>query len=106
MESLSWLVTLLCMALARPAAPNQLGSILESCRPVETLPEGLPDQRAERCMATALAHVDLSEKLPAFCPGDAFQEDTSCATPVEIPIYYGIASGLPINSFGRRLIPG
>ena len=57
-------------------------------------------------MATALAPVDLSEKLAAFCPGDVFQENTACATPVEIPIYYGIAFGLPSNSFGRSLIPG
>ena len=56
-------------------------------------------------MATALALVDLSEKITAFCPRDAFQEDTSCTTPVEIPIYYDIAFGLPSNSFGRRLIP-
>ena len=42
-------------------------------------------------MATALALVDLSEKLASFCPGDAFQENAACAMPVEIPIYYGIA---------------
>ena len=57
-------------------------------------------------MATALALVDLSEKLAAFCPGNAFQEDAACATLVEILIYYGIAFRLPSNSFGRRLIPG
>ena len=57
-------------------------------------------------MATALALVDLSEKIAVFCPGDAFQEDTSCATSVEIPVYYGIAFGLPSNPFGSRLILG
>ena len=47
MKSRSWLVNLLCVELARPTAPNQLGSVLESCRPIETLPKGLFEQRAE-----------------------------------------------------------
>ena len=38
-------------------------------------------------MATALALMDLSEELTAFFLGDAFQEDTVRAVPVEIPIY-------------------
>ena len=42
-------------------------------------------------MATVLALVDLSEELTAYYLGNAFQEDTIRAVPVEIPIYSAAA---------------
>ena len=57
-------------------------------------------------MTTALALMDLSEKLAAFYPGDAFQEDTVRAAPVETPVYYGIAFGLSCNPLSKGIIPG
>ena len=71
MECLCWLMYLLCMELARPAALIQFGCILEGCWPVETLPEGLPDHRAGGRVTPALALMDVGENLAAFFPRDA-----------------------------------
>ena len=46
MKSLSRLMGLLGVELARLAAPHQVAGIREYSWPVEALPEGLTDQRA------------------------------------------------------------
>ena len=68
MERLSWLMDLLRVELTRFAASNQLSGVLESCWPVEALPKGLPDQRADRRMAPTLAPMDIREQIVAFFP--------------------------------------
>ena len=66
--------------LARLAALNQFGCILEGCWPIETLPKGLPDQRAGGRVTPALALVDVGEKLAAFFSRDAPEKDPVYAT--------------------------
>jgi hypothetical protein len=47
------------MKLTHPATLYQLNGILESCRPVNALPESLTNQREGRYMVVALASMDL-----------------------------------------------
>ena len=47
LQSLSRCVYLLCMELACFAGPYQLSCILEYCRPVEAMPKGLTNKRAD-----------------------------------------------------------
>ena len=82
MKCLCWLVYLLCVELARPAAPIQFGCVLEGCWPVEALPKGLPDQRAGGSVTPALALMDIGEKLTAFFPSDAPEKDPVHAAPI------------------------
>jgi hypothetical protein len=49
----------------------QLNDVLESYRPVKSVPKGFTDQRARRCMVPTLTSMNFCKQLAAFLPGDA-----------------------------------
>jgi hypothetical protein len=59
------------MELAYLTGLYQLDGVLEGCRPVKSMPKGLTDQRAERCMVPALTSMDLCKQIVALLPGNA-----------------------------------
>jgi hypothetical protein len=66
-------VDLLGVKLAHPASLYQLDGILEGCRLVKSMLKGFIDQRVGRCMASALASIDLYEQLTTLFLGYALQ---------------------------------
>jgi hypothetical protein len=64
-------VDLLVMELTRLTGLYQLDGILESCRPVKSVPKGFSNQHAGRCMVPTLTSMNLYEQLVAFLQGDA-----------------------------------
>jgi hypothetical protein len=57
--------------LTRLAGLYQLDGVLESCRPVKSMPKGFTDKRAGRCMVPTLTSMNFCEQLIPFVPGDA-----------------------------------
>jgi hypothetical protein len=64
-------VDLLGVKLTRLEAPYQFDGVLEGCRPVKSVPKGFTDQRAGRCMISALTSMDICEQVTTFFPGNA-----------------------------------
>jgi hypothetical protein len=64
-------VDLLVVELTRLTGLYQLDGILESCRPVKSVPKGFSNQHAGRCMVPTLTSMNLYEQLVAFLRGDA-----------------------------------
>jgi hypothetical protein len=64
-------VDLLGIELTCLAGLYQLDGILESCRPVKSVPKGFTDQRVGRCMVPTLTPMNFYEQLATFLPGDA-----------------------------------
>jgi hypothetical protein len=64
-------VDLLGVKLTRLAGLYQLDGILESCRPIKSVPKGFSDQRAGRCMVPGLTSMNFCEQLTTFLLGDA-----------------------------------
>jgi hypothetical protein len=64
-------VDLLGVELTRLAGLYPLDDVLESCRPVKSVPKGFTDQRVGRCMVLTLTSMNFYEQLAAFLPGDA-----------------------------------
>jgi hypothetical protein len=59
------------MELACLTGLHQLNSILEGCSPVKSVPKGFIDQRAGRCMVSALTSMDFYQQIVALLSGDA-----------------------------------
>jgi hypothetical protein len=61
---------LLDVKLAHVVGLYQLDGVLESCRPVKSVPKGFTDQCARRRMIPTLASMDLCEQLTTFLPAN------------------------------------
>jgi hypothetical protein len=93
-------VDLLGMELACLACRHQLDGILEGCRLVKSVLKGFIDQRAGRCMVSALASMVFCEQIAALLLGNTLHYDTIRTMPVEIPFYQCVSlsqTGNPIS---------
>jgi hypothetical protein len=76
---------LLGEVLAPLAPPDEFIGVAQSCGPIESLSEGLADQRARRRVVAADAFVDFLQDALAFFSGNALHEySRRCAPPVEL----------------------
>jgi hypothetical protein len=64
-------VDLLGMELTRLTGLYQLDDVLESYRPLKSVPKGFTNQRAERCMVPTLTSMNFCEQLTALLLGNA-----------------------------------
>jgi hypothetical protein len=64
-------VDLLGVELTHLAGLYQLDGVLESCRPVKSVPKGFTDQHAGRCMVPTLTFMNFCEQLTVFLLSDA-----------------------------------
>jgi hypothetical protein len=59
------------MELTCLAGLYQLDGVLESCRPVKSVPKGFTDQRAGRCVVPTLTSMNFCEQLATLFSGNA-----------------------------------
>jgi hypothetical protein len=64
---------------------DEFFGVAQSCGPIESLSEGLADQRARGHVVAADAFVDLLQDVLAFLSGNALHEYSGrCAPPGEL----------------------
>src|SRR3954464_11197406 len=76
LESLSWLVYLLGMELARFTLGYLCSCILEGCRPKEALPESFAGKRSCANVVTTNASMYLCQQPLSIFPGNTLQFHT------------------------------
>ena len=76
MESLSWLVYLLGMELARFTLGYLCSCILEGCRPKETLPESFAGKCSCADVVATYASMYLRQQLLSIFPANTLQFHT------------------------------
>jgi hypothetical protein len=64
-------VDLLDVELTRLAGLYQLDDVLESCRPVKSVPKGFTDQHAGRCVVPTVTSMNFYEQFTVLLPGNA-----------------------------------
>jgi hypothetical protein len=96
---LGWSSGLPSKKLAALALFDQLGSILEGSRPIESLAENFSDQGARRCMITTHASMDIEQYFTTLFLSDALHQDSVTPLSVELAVYLNVELGFTRNFF-------
>ena len=93
LEGLGREVRLPCIVLASLAGAYQLRGVSDRCWPIESLVEGVSNERSRRSMVPAGSRVQVPKQGLAFLGGDASLEDARWALSLQLAVADDVGFG-------------